>query len=135
MNRNQAKLLAPIICAFAAGSVIEWRKKGTSNWVNEPMGIEPNFERCIQEGIELRIAPKPPKVKLARIALCNLAKVDDENFATFPTTGVQPKAMEEGWLAAELIVRGGDCDLFEQHPTFVKWISEPFQLVSGKHAA
>lgn len=134
MNHNQAKLLAPIICAFAAGSKIEWQPHGQSNWypVNPH---ECSFEDFIRNGIKLRIAPKPPKTKLARIALCNLAKITDENFATFPTTGVQPKVMEEGWLAAELIVRGGDCDLFEQHPTFVKWISEPFQLVSGKHAA
>lgn len=134
MNRNQAKLLAPIICAFAAGSSIEWMPSGQKRWY--PVNTnECDFDGFIQNGASLRIAPKPPKVKFARIALCNLAKVDDENFATLPTTGVQPKVMEEGWLAAELIVRGGDCDLFEQHPTFVKWISEPFQLVSGKHAA
>lgn len=137
MNRNQAKLLAPIICAFAAGSAIEARHPliGSFDWINVPMGIEPNFEHCIQEGIELRIAPKPPKVKLARIALCNLAKVSDENFATFRTTGIPLKAPEEGWLPAEIIVRGGECKSFEQHPTFIKWISEPFKLLPSDKRA
>jgi hypothetical protein len=110
MNRNQAKLLAPIICAFAAGSVIEWRKKGTSNWINEPMGIEPNFERCIQEGIELRIAPKPPKVKEAKLAL-----------------------VLEG--SATAIVTKGKWELMEKSPDFLKWISEPFKLLPSDKRA
>ena len=135
MYQSHAKTLASIICAFAAGSRIQMQSPYNKQWFNVPPGDSIDFEKCIENNISLRIAPKPPKVKLARIALCNLAKVTDENFATFPATGVQPKAMEEDWLAAELIVRGGDCDLFEQHPTFVKWISEPFQLISGKHAA
>lgn len=135
MHQSHAKTLAPIICAFAAGSRIQTQSPSDKRWFTVPPGDGIDFEKCIQNEIFLRIAPKPPKVKLARIALCNLAKITDENFATPPTTGIQPKAMEEGWLTAEIIVRGGDCALFEQHPAFVKWISEPFQLVSGKRAA
>lgn len=113
MNRDQAKLLAPIICAFAAGSQIEWQPPHQEEWypIGQP-NDDPNcyFESFIQNNVRLRIAPKPPKVKEAKLAL-----------------------VLEG--SATAIVTKGKWELMEKSPDFLKWISEPFKLLPSDKRA
>lgn len=102
MNRQQAKILAPIICAYAAGSRIEWQDF-CNNWhVHIP--TEVSLEALLDAGYKLRIAPKPPKVKEAKLAL---------------VLGGECTA----------IVTKGKWELMEKSPDFLKWISEPFKLL------
>ena len=112
MNREQAKLLAPIICAFAAGSTIEVRStKNPQYKAWDSRGLEDDFcpDALLKFGAEIRIAPKPPKVKEAKLAL-----------------------VLEG--SATAIVTKGKWELMEKSPDFLKWISEPFKLLpSDKH--
>lgn len=135
MNRTQAKILAPIICAFAAGSNIQARDPRVgAHWYPFHATNLP-IENAIELGLELRIAPKPPKPKFARLALCNLDKVDANNVSALPYV-VQIKAAainEPGWIPAEVIVRKGHCDKFAKHPAFVKWLTADFQLLTGNN--
>ncbi len=137
-NKEQlcAKHLASMICAFAAGSAIQTRHVQLSDnkWSPMQRGVRQMLE-LLENGWELRIAPKPPKQKFARIALCNLAKVDANNIHTFPM-GIQQIACqkEPGWIPAEVIIRKGRCKEFEQHPTFVKWLSDEFPLTTQPRA-
>lgn len=133
MNRAQAKLLAPIICAYAAGSKIEWQNS-SGKWL--PCMIEDDLYVCIQNNIKLRIAPKPPKQKFARIALCNLANLTLDNCVDFPCHQIQSRTPSDGmtWSPVEVIIRKGHCKDFEQHPVFVKWLSNEFQLTTQPRA-
>jgi len=133
MNRAQAKLLAPIICAYAAGSKIEYQNPIDKHWY-PAHPIDCNFERF--GDWKLRIAPKPPKQKFARIALCNLAKLTLENCIGFPCKQIQSciPLNEEDWAPVEVIIRKGHCKDFEQHPVFVKWLSNEFQLTTQPRA-
>lgn len=138
MNRTQAKLLAPIICAFAAGRTIEWQNK--QKLQNEPWNVVDDKRGGFDFAawsvhVNFRIAPKTPKPKFARLALCNLDKVDANNVSALPYV-VQIKAAainEPGWIPAEVIVRKGHCDKFAKHPAFVKWLTNDFQLLTGNN--
>lgn len=138
MNRTQAKLLAPIICAFAAGSTIEWQHK--QKLQNEPWNVVDDKHGGFDFAawsvhVNFRIAPKPPKPKFARLALCNLDKINGENLNAFPRSA-QVKwhaTVEPGWVPAEVIVRKKHCDEFAKHPAFVKWLTNDFQLLTGNN--
>lgn len=109
MNREQAKLLAPILCAYAAGSTIEWQPQGSSRW-HKVDNQEAYWDSFIHNGHKLRIAPKPPKVKEAKLAL---------------VLGGECTA----------IVTKGKWELMEKSPDFLKWISEPFKLLPSDKRA
>lgn len=133
MNREQAKLLAPIICALAAGSAIQLKSKtgtGATFLLDKP-DVDMHFD-SLGKHWEASIAPKPPKQKFARIALCNLENLTPNNCVDFPCHQIQSRTPSDGvnWSPVEVIIRKGHCKDFEQHPTFVKWLSAEFPLTT-----
>lgn len=108
MNREQAKILAPIVAAFAAGSTIEARNNQTMfNWRK----IEGAFdmEANLKTGWEFRIAPKPQKKQIVNIALFNTA--------------------EQGkWNPAYVLVPKRHAGTATRANGFIRWLAEDVEL-------
>jgi hypothetical protein len=108
MNREQAKILAPIVAAFAAGSTIEVRNNQTMfNWRK----IEDVFdmEAYLRAGWEFRIAPKPQKKQIFNIALFNTA--------------------EQGkWNPAYVLVPKRHANTTKRSNGFIRWLAEDIEL-------
>lgn len=132
MNKDRAKLLAPVICAFAAGSLLQYQQvpsKGrTFQWVDlDPAVQEPDFANT---RFNWRIKPKATKEREVCIALVNLAKIDDGNIPIgFTTQLIKREKHEPSWIPAEVIVKKSQMEDFKQLPIFVKWLSNPIQLL------
>lgn len=109
MNREQAKILAPIVAAFAAGSTIEARNKQTMfiNW-RKIEGVF-DMEASLKTGWEFRIAPKPQKKQIVNIALFNTA--------------------EQGkWNPAYVLVPKRHVNTAKRANGFIRWLAEDIEL-------
>lgn len=108
MNREQAKILAPIVAAFAAGSTIEVRNNQTMfNW-RKIEGVF-DMEACLRAGCEFRIAPKPQKKQIVNIALFNTA--------------------EQGkWNPAYVLVPKRHANTTKRSNGFIRWLAEDIEL-------
>lgn len=126
-----AAKLAPIICAFAAGSQIQYKhEKGTAGkWQDLPEHGNHivTIAHIAESGYDVRIAPKPPKAKQARIALMNCA-VDGGGLEGLEGQVKEEAKIHEGWIPARIIVPKGRCESVSKHPAFVKWVSELFTI-------
>ena len=108
MNREQAKILAPIVAAFAAGSTIEVRNNQTMfNW-RKIEGVF-DMEACLKAGWEFRIAPKPPKKQLINIALFNIAG-------------------QGGWEPAYVLIPKRHAGTATRANGFIRWLAEDVEL-------
>ena len=110
MNREQAKILAPIVAAFAAGSTIEVRNHQAVK-VSDWRKIEGVFdmEACLKAGWEFRIAPKPPKKQLINIALFNIAG-------------------QGGWEPAYVLIPKRHAGTATRANGFIRWLAEDVEL-------
>lgn len=137
MNQERAKLLAPVICAFAAGSLLQYQQipyqDRTFGWVDfgwvdfDPIAHAPNFE---DTQFNWRIKPKAAKEHEVCIALVNLAKLNDDNIPLgFTAQLIKREKHEPKWIPAEVIVKKSKMEDFKQLPIFVKWLSNPIQLL------
>lgn len=108
MNREQAKILAPIVAAFAAGSTIEARNNQTMiNW-RKIEGVF-DMEAYLKAGWEFRIAPKPPKKQLINIALFNTAE-------------------QGGWEPAYVLIPKRYAGTATRANGFIRWLAEDIEL-------
>ena len=108
MNRNQAKILAPIVAAFAAGSVIEARHQQISpKWKRVPEQID--LDSALENNWELRIAPKPQKKQIINIALFNAAE-------------------EGGWTPTYVLIPKRHAETATRANGFIRWLAEDVEL-------
>ena len=57
MTKEEAKVLLPIITAFAEGKTIQYRRKGSSDWADVIYYLIDNFG--LEQQCEYRIKPEP----------------------------------------------------------------------------
>src|SRR6185312_5675859 len=57
MTREQAKIILPMLTAFAEGKQIQWRGRESERWYDCQYGT--NFSFNIGDGHEYRIKPEP----------------------------------------------------------------------------
>lgn len=108
MNRDQAKILAPIIAAFAAGSAIEARHpRFAPNWYKLDEIFD--MDEDLRTGWEFRIAPKPPKKQIVNIALFNAAE-------------------QGGWEPAYVLVPKRHVNTAKRANGFIRWLAEDIEL-------
>ena len=59
MNREQAKVLLPIIQAFSEGKQIQWLKPDSDEWIDVVGGDNVDFEDLTESNVAYRIKPEP----------------------------------------------------------------------------
>lgn len=111
MNRNQAKILAPIVTAFAAGSIIQARhtKYSDGKWVRADGKEYADLEGLVTSGWELRIAPKPPKKQICNIGLFNIGQ-------------------DGNWIPGYVLVPKHQTKTAAHANGFVRWLAENVEL-------
>lgn len=111
MNREQAKILAPIIAAFAAGSHIQARhtEYSENKWCTIKDKRPVNFGAELDIGWQFRIAPKPPKKQLINIALFNTAE-------------------QGGWEPAYVLIPKRYAGTATRANGFIRWLAEDIEL-------
>ena len=111
MNREQAKILAPIVAAFAAGSHIQARhtEHSKNEWYTVKDKRPVNFGAELDIGWQFRIAPKPQKKQIFNIALFNTA--------------------EQGkWNPAYVLVPKHHANTTKRSNGFIRWLAEDIEL-------
>lgn len=58
MNREQAKVLLPIIQAFSEGKQIQWLKPDSDEWIDVVGGDNVDFEDLTESNVAYRIKPE-----------------------------------------------------------------------------
>ena len=59
MNRENAKVLLPIIQAFSEGKQIQWLKPDSDEWIDVVGGDNVDFEDLAESNVAYRIKPEP----------------------------------------------------------------------------
>ena len=59
MNRENAKVLLPIIQAFSEGKQIQWLKPDSDEWIDVVGGDNVDFEDLTEFNVAYRIKPEP----------------------------------------------------------------------------
>ena len=59
MNRENAKVLLPIIQAFSEGKQIQWLKPDSDEWIDVVGGDNVEFEDLAESNVAYRIKPEP----------------------------------------------------------------------------
>ena len=59
MNREQAKVILPIIQAFSEGKQIQWLKPDSDEWIDVVGGDNVDFEDLTESNVAYRIKPEP----------------------------------------------------------------------------
>lgn len=126
MTPQQAKKLAPFMCAYADGSEVWYSLNNEEVWY--PVTNRIDWVYLADDNIELRKKPKPPATRTMKIALFNGASVSET--PSFPFQGVVDSSKcHTGWIPVKAEVAKGNWNKAENTPGFIKWLSTEFQLV------